>query len=307
VGAGTAVVDGKEIGMDTPARIIDGRILVPLRFLSENMGEKVVWVESTNTVEVLDLSKLSPDQALLLQVFENEDAMTGADMKRVLTIGAPGATDSQTGQFQTETDVKFDINGDDFHAWLAESVSGDDPDSPSNSPAAVEIIKKGGQVYAKTGDDQPWEEVDDQFLDTALYPLSLNSTPDEDFLDYYLLPFEVDNNVTVDGQVYTKFIFNLNPDFTPDDPGTAPDGAISSGNGADGNDLPEQATDDLYVDSHNRIVKQDLTLVTTLDDSSDPDDSGTGASTETFTLDMNSYYNGTLPVIAAPAGVFPET
>ena len=59
---------------------------MPLRFLSENMGAKVIWVEETNTIEVLDLSKLTPDQALLLQVFENEDAMTGADMKRVLTI-----------------------------------------------------------------------------------------------------------------------------------------------------------------------------------------------------------------------------
>jgi hypothetical protein len=308
-GAGTAVIDGKETAMDTPARIIGGRILVPLRFLSESMGEKVIWVESTNTVEVLDPSRLSPDQALLLQAFENEDAMTGADMKRLLTIGDPGATDSQSGQFQTETDVKFDINGNDFHAWLAESVSGDDQETPATPPATVEIIKKDDQVYAKTGDDQSWQEVDEQFLDTVLYPLSLDSTPDEDFLDYYLLPFEVDNNVTVDGQVYTKFVFNLSPDFTADDQGAAPDGAISGGSGADesGNGTPEQATDDMYVDSQHRIVKQDLTLVSTLDDPSDPDDSGTGASTETFTLDMNSCYSGALPVIAVPPGVFPET
>jgi hypothetical protein len=309
VGASTAVVDGKEIVMDTPARIIGGRILVPLRFLSENMGAKVIWVDSTNTVEVLDLSRLSPDQALLLQVFENEDAMTGADMKRVLTIDAPGTTDSQSGQFQTETDVKFDINGNDFHAWLAMSMPGDDPGSSSPLPDTVEMIKKGDQIYAKTGDDQSWAEVDSQYLDMVLYPLSLDSTPDEDFLDYYLLPFEVDNNVTVKGQVYTKFTFNLTPNLTADNLEAAPDGAMSSGNGADenGNGTPEQATDEMYVDSHNRIVKQDLTLVTSLDDLPDPDDSGTGTSTETFTLDMNSYYNGTLPVITAPAGVFPET
>jgi hypothetical protein len=307
VGDSTAVVDGKEIAMDAPARIIDGRILVPLRFLSENIGAKVVWVDKTNTIEVLDLSKLSPDQAHLLQAFENNDAMTGADMKRVLTIDASGTTDSQSGQFQTETDVKFDINGNDFHAWLAESVPGDDSGSSSPLPDTVEIIKKGDQIYAKTADDESWEEVDSQYLDTMLFPLTLDSTPDEDFLDYYLLPFKVDNNATVNGQVYTKFTFDLTPNFTADTLEAAPGGAMS---GADqnGNGTLKQATDDMYIDSHNRIVKQDLTLAIMLDDLSGPaDNSGSGTTTETFTLDMNSYYTGTLPVITAPAGVFPET
>jgi hypothetical protein len=302
VGDSTAVVDGKEIAMDAPARIIDGRILVPLRFLSEDIGAKVIWVEDTNTLEVLDLSKLSPDQAHLLQAFENEDAMTGSDMKRVLTIDAPGTTDSQSGQFQTETDVKFDINGNDFHAWLAESAPGADSGSSSPSPDTVEIIKKGDQIFAKTGDDETWEEVDSQYLDTVLFPLSLNSTPDEDFLDYYLLPFKVDNSAVVNGQPCTKFTFDLTQNFTGDNLEAVPGGADQNGNGT-----LNQATDDMYIDSQNRIVKQDLTLVIMLDDLSDPaDNSGSGTITETLTLDMNSYYNGTPPVITVPAGVFPE-
>ncbi len=307
VGDSTAVVDGKEIAMDAPARIIDGRILVPLRFLSEDMGAKVIWVESANTIEVLDLSKLTPDQALLLQAFENDDAMTGADMKRVLTVGAAPGTTDQSGQFQTETDVKFDINGNDFHAWVAESVSGDDSESPSPAPDTVEIIKKGDQAYAKTEDDESWEEVDPQYLDTVLYPLSMDSTSDEDFLDYYRLPFEVDNNATVDGQTYTKFTFDLTQDFTAENPEAAPGGAMFSGPGADqdGNGTVTQATDDMYVDSLNQIVKQDLTLV--VSDLPDSDStSGPGTTTETLTLDMNSYYTGNPPVIATPGGVFPE-
>jgi hypothetical protein len=276
--------------------------LVPLRFLSEDIGAKVIWVEDTNTLEVLDLSKLSPDQAHLLQAFENEDAMTGSDMKRVLTIDAPGTTDSQSGQFQTETDVKFDINGNDFHAWLAESAPGADSGSSSPSPDTVEIIKKGDQIFAKTGDDETWEEADSQYLDTVLFPLSLNSTPDEDFLDYYLLPFKVDNSAAVNGQPCTKFTFDLTQNFTGDNLEAVPGGADQNGNGT-----LNQATDDMYIDSQNRIVKQDLTLVIMLDDLSDPaDNSGSGTITETLTLDMNSYYNGTPPVITVPAGVFPE-
>jgi hypothetical protein len=307
VGDSTAVVDGKEIAMDAPARIIGGRILVPLRFLSEDIGAKVIWVESTSTIEVLDLSKLTPDQALLLQAFGNDDAMTGADMKRVLTVDTAPGTTGQSGQLQTETDVKFDINGNDFHAWLAESVSGADSESPSPPPDTVEIIKKGDQIYAKTEDDESWEEVDPQYLDTVLYPLSLNSTPDEDFLDYYLLPFKVDNNAAVNGQPSTKFTFDLTQNFTADNLEAAPGGAMSSGNGADqnGNGTIEQATDDMYVDSHNRIVKQDLTLVISdLPDSAST--SGPGTTTETFTLDTNSYYTGTPSVITTPGGMFPE-
>ena len=193
---------------------------------------------------------------------------------------APGTTDSQSGQFQTETDVKFDINGNDFHAWLAES------ESPSTSPDTEEIIKKGDQVYAKTDDDESWEEVDDQFLDMALYPLSMDSTPDEDFLDYYLLPFEVDNNAVVSGQSCTKFTFDLQSEFH-NNLEAALGGAISSGPDADqeGNGTITQATDDMYVDSHNRIFKQDLTLV--ISDLPDSDStSGPGTTTETFTLGM---------------------
>jgi hypothetical protein len=307
-GDSNALVDGKGIAMDAPARISDGMILVPLRFLSENIGAKVVWEESTDTIEVLDLSKLAPDQALLLQVFENEDSMTGADLKRVLTVNGSGAAESQSGQFQTETDVKFDINGNDFHAWLAESVSGDDSEAPSSSPDTVEIVKKGDQVYAKTGDDDSWEETDGQYLDMLLYPLSMDTTPDEDFLSYYLLPFEVDNNAVVNGQPCTKFAFDLTQNFASGNPEAAPGGAISSGPDADQDDSGTitQATDDMYVDSQNRIFKQDLTLVRS--DLPDPAGaSGPGTTTETLTLDMNSYYTGTPPVITIPDGVLPET
>lgn len=45
-----ALVDGKSIQMDVPATGVNGRILVPVRFISENLGLKVDWVNSTKTV-----------------------------------------------------------------------------------------------------------------------------------------------------------------------------------------------------------------------------------------------------------------
>jgi hypothetical protein len=305
-GNSTAVVDGKDVAMDAPAMIVDGRIMAPVRFLSENLGAKVIWVEDTNTIEIIDLSKLTPDQTQLLQAFENQDAMTGADMKRVETTDTePGATEGQPGNDQTETDVKFDINGNDFHAWLTMSTPGDD--SGSSSPDTLELIKKEGLVYAKSSDDDTWEQVDSQYLDTVLYPLSWDTTPDEDFLDYYLLPFKVDDNASVNGQTCTQFTFDLSQSFTADQE-SAPGDDMSNGDGADQNGAGtiEQATDDMYIDSLNRIVKQDLTLVTSDAQADSTSTSGPGTTTDTFTLDMNCYYTGTPPVITTPGGVFPE-
>ncbi len=47
-----ALVDGKTVQMDVPATGINGRILVPVRFISENLGLKVDWVNSTQTAYI---------------------------------------------------------------------------------------------------------------------------------------------------------------------------------------------------------------------------------------------------------------
>ena len=39
----TAYVNGKEIALDTPSVIKDGRTLVPVRFISESLGKTVEW------------------------------------------------------------------------------------------------------------------------------------------------------------------------------------------------------------------------------------------------------------------------
>ena len=42
-GEGSAVVNGREVKMDTPSEIRDGRTLLPLRFVAESLGYKVNW------------------------------------------------------------------------------------------------------------------------------------------------------------------------------------------------------------------------------------------------------------------------
>lgn len=52
----SALVDGRSVQMDVPATGISGRILVPVRFISENLGLKVDWVNSTKTAFISEPS-----------------------------------------------------------------------------------------------------------------------------------------------------------------------------------------------------------------------------------------------------------
>lgn len=49
-----AVVNGESKALGMPARIVDNRIFVPLRFVAENMEADVEWVSDTYTVNIAD-------------------------------------------------------------------------------------------------------------------------------------------------------------------------------------------------------------------------------------------------------------
>ena len=50
IGSSKAITNGQEKTLDTPANIINGRTMIPLRFLSENLGYHVVWIEKSNLI-----------------------------------------------------------------------------------------------------------------------------------------------------------------------------------------------------------------------------------------------------------------
>lgn len=49
-----ATVDGTEYKLDVPAKIKDGRTVIPLRFLSEALKCKVLWEQETSTAVVIE-------------------------------------------------------------------------------------------------------------------------------------------------------------------------------------------------------------------------------------------------------------
>jgi hypothetical protein len=50
IGRETALVDGKQIELGHPAMLLQGRAMVPLRFLSESLGATVDWRSDKMTV-----------------------------------------------------------------------------------------------------------------------------------------------------------------------------------------------------------------------------------------------------------------
>ncbi len=77
------IVNGKEIQCDVPPQNIDGRMLVPARFLAEALGAAVEWDATNNAVVVTS---------------KQDQALTPAPQ--------PGDKDSDQGQGQDKGEVK---------------------------------------------------------------------------------------------------------------------------------------------------------------------------------------------------------
>lgn len=52
IGSRTAVVDGQPVVLDVPPMILQNTTMVPLRFVSENLGARVDWLADTQTVYI---------------------------------------------------------------------------------------------------------------------------------------------------------------------------------------------------------------------------------------------------------------
>jgi len=52
IGEAVAMIDGDPVAIGTPATIVNGRAMVPLRFVSEALGAQVMWVPRTRTVQI---------------------------------------------------------------------------------------------------------------------------------------------------------------------------------------------------------------------------------------------------------------
>ncbi|WP_179295438.1 copper amine oxidase N-terminal domain-containing protein [Bacillus sp. FJAT-45350] len=54
IGSKTAYVNGKRVSLEVAPRVVDGRTLVPLRFVAENSGKKVQWNSNVRMIIIND-------------------------------------------------------------------------------------------------------------------------------------------------------------------------------------------------------------------------------------------------------------
>jgi hypothetical protein len=69
------VVNGQEIEPDVPARLIDGRVMVPVSWITTALHADIYWKPETNTVEIKRTSALAsvPEANASLYPFKEED------------------------------------------------------------------------------------------------------------------------------------------------------------------------------------------------------------------------------------------
>ncbi|MCX6097204.1 MAG: stalk domain-containing protein, partial [Caldiserica bacterium] len=117
IGSTTAVVNGKQVVMDVAPRIIPatGRTVVPLRFVTENLGAKVEWNATTRMVTVT----VAPTPVVFKR---SETLYTGGKQWGPVSNWNP----FMTGNYATgtiglvyETLFLYDPLTDVFKPWLA--------------------------------------------------------------------------------------------------------------------------------------------------------------------------------------------
>ncbi len=75
VGNNTATVNGKDYILNVPAKIVDGRTLVPVRFVAESVGGNVDWNQEEKRVDIL----YSPKLNIALTAGNTENCMQQGD------------------------------------------------------------------------------------------------------------------------------------------------------------------------------------------------------------------------------------
>lgn len=57
IGKKTALIEGKNVELENPPIILNGRTMVPLRFIGDNLQAKVEWIKEKNTVRITYLNR----------------------------------------------------------------------------------------------------------------------------------------------------------------------------------------------------------------------------------------------------------
>ncbi|MCT4509598.1 MAG: stalk domain-containing protein [Tepidibacter sp.] len=72
IDSNVAIVDGKEVELDSKAEIMNGRTVIPVRFVAENLGLKVKWDSEEESIEIEEEGSETIDETITEEDIEKE-------------------------------------------------------------------------------------------------------------------------------------------------------------------------------------------------------------------------------------------
>jgi hypothetical protein len=133
-----AMVGGNEIILDQPAEIIDGRTMVPLRFIGEAMNCKVIWNRLERIVDIttsdmvtekgavmMDVTKIDSSKVEVISVIDNFDSQDTApsyimyprDMENNIKLSYDSQEKPELDGNISSAKIEFDLNNKSENVW----------------------------------------------------------------------------------------------------------------------------------------------------------------------------------------------
>ena len=109
IGNMVAKKNGADMSLDVPPYVVNGRTMVPLRFVGEALGAEVKWVEETNTVEITMPTAISKE--------------TPTPTPKATPTTTPKATPAPAQAVDESIKPGFSYGG----TWAASSLKGANP------------------------------------------------------------------------------------------------------------------------------------------------------------------------------------
>ncbi|ABN52014.1 MAG TPA: copper amine oxidase [Hungateiclostridium thermocellum] len=204
INSNIAYINDNAVRLDVPARIVEGRTLVPVRFISESIGASVGWDDATRTVIINTYDENVEDEDPETQefVFDGKvSTLIGASLSDVIeTFGEPDRIDlSKYGfdwyiynnnllkyiQIGIEDDKVVGVftNSPYYRLNEAIGVGTDGISAEKELGKPLEYIKKGNTYYMmKNSNEQKVFNVNDQYFVTVFFDIF-----DENKVTSYLL------------------------------------------------------------------------------------------------------------------------
>ncbi|WP_025720335.1 family 10 glycosylhydrolase [Paenibacillus sp. 1-18] len=184
-GGQSATVNGKSVRLDASARMTSGRVMVPLRFVGEELGLKVDW-QATKRIITLSSGKegvstsgetsagnsITPDTSASVNQESESNSQGASDDGQVIPASPSTSTTENSSSSANGNVVQVKASTSMRGAWIS-TINGDWPSSAARGSA-----DKQKQEFTKMLDDLQGMGINAVFVQVrasgdALYPSSL--------------------------------------------------------------------------------------------------------------------------------------